>query len=49
MYRVLGKDATDIEKENDECIYNDYEFYQQLLSDFLTQHEDEIAGAEGEA
>ena len=35
MYRVLGKDTSDIQNEVDPQIYNDHEFYQQLLSDFL--------------
>ena len=35
--------ANDILRESDDQIYNDHEFYQQLLSDFLAAHEyDEV-------
>jgi len=34
-YRVLGRDASDIHKERDVDIFNDYDFYQVMLSDFL--------------
>ena len=35
-YRVLGMSAEEsLHKESDPNIYNDYDFYQVLLSDFL--------------
>lgn len=46
-YRVLGKDATTNLDEQDIQIYNDHDFYQQLLSDFLAAHEGEDNGDDG--
>ena len=39
MYRVLGRTGEDFHRETDAQIYNDYDFYQTLLSDFLQAHE----------
>ena len=39
-YRVLGKSAEEsLHKETDPNIYNDHDFYQVLLADFLKAHE----------
>jgi hypothetical protein len=40
-YRVIGADAASLLDETDQRIYNDHDFYQQLLSDFLAQHDAE--------
>jgi protein AATF/BFR2 len=45
---VLGNDASDMLKESDEQIFNDHEFYQQLLSDFLAAHEYDEVEEDGE-
>ena len=54
-YRVLGRPAEDLHKERDADIFNDFDFYQVLLSDFLQTNEldgqgdaDEGEGSEGE-
>lgn len=47
-YRVLGKEAQTTLDETDVQIYNDHDFYQQLLSDFLAAHEGEDEGQDGE-
>ena len=35
MYRVIGRSADDLHQKTDANIYNDHDFYQVLLSDFL--------------
>ena len=39
-YRVLGRSAEDLHRTTDVNIFNDHDFYQVLLSDFL-QNNDE--------
>jgi len=39
MYRVFGRTGEDYHRETDPQIYNDFDFYQVLLSDFLQAHE----------
>ena len=34
-YRVLGRGPDDLHKTTDKDIYNDHDFYQVLLADFL--------------
>ena len=43
-YRVLGRPVEDLHKEKDACIFNDFDFYQVLLSDFLQSNELEDEG-----
>ena len=40
-YRVLGRGVEDLHKTSDVNIYNDHDFYQVLLSDFLQAQEHE--------
>jgi len=35
VYRILGRGAEDLHSTNDKDIYNDHDFYQVLLADFL--------------
>ena len=35
VYRILGRVADDLHENSDANIYNDHDFYQILLSDFL--------------
>ena len=39
-YRVLGRSAEDLHSTTDVNIYNDHDFYQVLLSDFLQNNDD---------
>jgi protein AATF/BFR2 len=41
VYRVLGHGPEDFHQERDSNIYNDQDFYQVLLGDFLQQNEDD--------
>ena len=40
-YKVFGMPADDLLRERDQNIYNDFDFYQILLKDFLTSNEGE--------
>ena len=42
-YKVFGKPAETLTEEKDSQIYNDHDFYQLMLKDFLVANE---AGAE---
>lgn len=35
IYRILGRGADDLHSSSDKDIYNDHDFYQVLLADFL--------------
>ncbi len=39
-YKVLGRAADDILNERDNNIYNDFDFYQMMLKDFLNSNEE---------
>jgi hypothetical protein len=38
-YRVLGRKADDLTNERDTNIFNDFDFYQMLLKDFLATND----------
>ena len=38
-YRVLGADRTGVDDEYDTNLFNDYDLYQTMLSDFLNQND----------
>ena len=40
-YKVFGKPTSDLNNEQDDQIFNDFDFYQVLLKDFLASNEDE--------
>lgn len=40
-YRVLGHGPQDLHQESDVNLFNDFDFYQLLLGDFLQQNEDD--------
>ena len=40
-YRILGRGAEDLHQMTDANIYNDHDFYQVLLSDFLQTQQGE--------
>ena len=50
-YRILGRGVEDLHKTSDANIYNDHDFYQVLLSDFLQasgeQEDDAVAEGAG--
>jgi hypothetical protein len=45
-YRVLGRKADDITQDKDSNIFNDYDFYQTLLKDFLASNDGSGNGEE---
>lgn len=45
MFRAFGRTGEDLHKEHDQQVYNDFDFYQNLLEDFLQQHEHDALDA----
>lgn len=45
-YKVLGRPHGDLTNDRDENIYNDFDFYQALLKDFLANNDSQYTDAQ---
>ena len=48
VYRVLGHGPEDLHEERNTNIYNDWDFYQVILGDFLQSNEEAAEGGQSD-